>query len=120
MRTFFQRKPWTVVLSAVALTALTILAIGLKDLAFRPALQFHQEEEQQAQLPPEIKEIAGQITAIPFQTHLIMWGALLLIGVLVGFLLSPELRKQILRALFRTALIVLALIYLLQNDKLQF
>jgi Zn-dependent protease with chaperone function len=38
----------------------------------------------------------------------------------LGFLLSPKLRKQILLAFFRTALIFLVLTYLLQNDKLPF
>ena len=119
MRTFFQRKPWTVTLSAVALTALTILAIGLKDLAFRPTLRFQQTQEEQAQLTA-IKEIVDQIVAVPFQTHLMMWGALLLVVVLMGFLLSPKLRKQLLLAFLRTALIFLALTYLLQNNKLPF
>jgi hypothetical protein len=119
MRTFFQRKPWTVILSAIALMALTILSIGLKDLAFRPTLRFQQAEEEQAQLTA-IKEIVDQIVAVPFRAHLMMWGALLLVMVLVGFLLSPKLRKQLLLAFLRTALIFLVLTYLLQNDKLPF
>jgi len=119
MRTFFQRKLWTVILSAVALTALTILSIGLKDLTFRPALQFQQREEEQSQLP-DLKDVIDKILAIPFQTHLMMWAALLLIMVLIGFLLSPELRKQFLQAFLRTAPMILILIYLLQNDKLPF
>jgi hypothetical protein len=119
MRTFFQRKPWTVILSAIALTALTILSIGLKDLTFRPTWRFQQTEEEQTQLTG-IKEIIDQIVAVPFQTHLMMWGALLLVVVLIGFLLSPKLRKQLLLAFLRTALIFLVLTYLLQNDKLPF
>ena len=119
MRTFFQRKPWTVILSAIALMALTILSIGLKDLAYRPTLRFQQTQEEQAQLTA-IKEIVDQIVAVPFRTHLMMWAALLLVVVLVGFLLSPKLRKQLLRAFLRAALIVLVLTYLLQNDKLPF
>jgi len=65
MRAFFQRKPWTVILSAIALMALTILSIGLKNLAFRPTLHFQQTQEQQAQLAA-IKEIVDQIVAVPF------------------------------------------------------
>ncbi|MCJ7433682.1 MAG: DUF4129 domain-containing protein [Anaerolineales bacterium] len=120
MRTFFQRKLWTVILSAVALTALSILAIGLKDFAFRPVLQFQQKEEDQVWLPAEITEIVDQITAISFQKHLIMWGVMLLLVILVGLFLSPELRKRLLLMFLRIALFALVLIYLLQNDKLPF
>lgn len=119
MRTFFRRKPWTVTFSIIALMALAILAVGLKDLAFRPSLQFQQKEDEQAQLPA-VGEIIGQIMAIPFQKHLVMWGTLLLIVILVGILLSPKLRKQLLLAFLRVALVALLLTYLLQNDKLPF
>jgi hypothetical protein len=117
MHTFFQRKPWTVILSAIALMALTILAIGLKDLTFRPTLQFQRKGGEQVQAPV-INEIIDQIVAMPFQKHLMMWGALLLIMVLVGTLLSPRLRRQLLRAFLRVALIFLVLTYLLQHNKL--
>ena len=119
MHAFFQRKLWTVILSAIALAALTILAIGLKDFTFRPTLQFQQKDEEQVQIT-SIKEIVDQIVAVPFQTHLMMWGALLLVVILVGFLLSPELRKRLLLMFLRFALIVLVLLYLLQNGKLPF
>jgi hypothetical protein len=117
MRTIFQRKLRNVILSVITLTALTLLAIGLKDFTFRPTLQFQQKDGRQVQITA-IKEIVDQIVAVPFQTHLMMWGMLLLIVILVGFLLSPSLRKQLLRAFLRTAVIGLVLIYLLQNDKL--
>jgi hypothetical protein len=117
MRTFFRRKPGTVILSVIALLALTILAIGLKGLAFRPTLQFQHMDRGQAQFPA-MGEIVERIRAVPFQTHLLVWGALLLMAVLAATILSPRLRKQLLRAFLRVALIALVLTYLLQHNKL--
>ena len=117
MRTFFQRKPGTVILSIIALTALTFLAIGLKDLVFRPTLQFRQKEGEQLQFSA-MEEMVNQIVAVPFQKHLIIWGALFLMAVLIGVLLSPKLRRQLLRTFLRIALIALILTYLLQHEKL--
>lgn len=101
MQSFFQNKRWILFFSVLALGALTVLAISLRDVSFSDAQRFGREESQGTQLLPP--DPPGPLRAISLQSQIIVWLALLLLVVLVGVLLSPELRKRLFRIFLRVA-----------------
>lgn len=107
MRSFFGKKSWLLLLASVALGAITILASGLGQLSFRPGQILGQAEGQQVELP--LAEIARDLVEIPFWKQLLAWGILLLFVLLIGLLLSPEMRRWLIQTFLRvmtTALVI--------------
>lgn len=114
MRSFFQRKLWIALLAILALGALTVLAISLNDVPFQEGKHYGPRET--AELPDVNAEGAIQaLQDVDLWKQLALWGLISLLFLLVGLLLSPELRKRILRMLLRTALTALTIFYLLRN-----
>jgi hypothetical protein len=114
MRSFFQKKLWIALLAVLALGALTALAISLDDVSFSAAQRFAPGET--ASIPPmSAQDITRVRVEIPWWKQLVVWALVLFMMVLIGLLLSPELRKRLLVLFVRTSLIVLATIFLLQN-----
>lgn len=101
MRSLFQDKRWILLISVLALGALTVLAIGLRDVSFRDAQPFGREASGGGQpLPPDPP---GPTSEISLQSLIIVWLALLLLIVLIGIVVSPELRKRLFRIFIRVA-----------------
>lgn len=103
-------------ISVIALTALTFLSMGLKDLAFLPAVRFRQKEVEQIQLTA-VREIVNQLVQVPLWKYALVWGVIIVVMVFLASLLSAELRKLIIRVFLRSAIIFLVIIYLLQSGK---
>jgi uncharacterized protein DUF4129 len=110
MRSFFENKRLVLVLAALALGALTVLATSLNGVPFREGQNFAQQLKVEAPVLPET--IDHDWGAIPLWKQLLVWFLAGLMLVLIGFLLSPELRKRLLRIFIRVALTFWA-IYLL-------
>jgi len=109
MRSFFQNKRWVLFISVLALGALTVLAIGLRDVSFRQAQSFGRREADGVEiLPPGVM---GPVPEISFQSQLVVWVALLLLVILIGVLLSPEMRKRFIRLFIRMAFTYWALYF---------
>lgn len=109
MRSLFQDKRWILLISVLALGALTVLAIGLRDVSFSDAQRFGREESQGTQLLPP--DPPGPMRAISLQSQIIVWLVLLLLVGLIGVLLSPGLRKRLLRIFLRVAFTYWALYF---------
>ena len=109
MRSFFQNKRWVLFISVVALGALTVLAIGLRDVSFSEAQPFGRREAEGVEVPPP--GVIGPFPDISLQSQLIVWLSLLLLVILIGVLLSPELRKRLLRIFIRVAFTYWALYF---------
>ena len=111
MRSFFQHKGWILFISVLGLGALTMLAMGLRDVTFRDAQSFSSSETEKSRLVPS-SIIDANEEALSWM-DLIPWGLLALIFVLIGMLFSPELRKRFLRMfvrLFFTGLLIYILL----------
>ena len=100
MRNLFENRLWVLFVSVLALVALTALAIGLRTISFRAGEPFGVTEAEPPAPPPAPLE---SMPDVPVQSHLIVWIALLLLVVLIGILLTPELRKRLLRVFLRVA-----------------
>ena len=107
MRSLFENKRLTLVVSILALGALTVLAIGLNDVPFRAAHSFSREV---ASDPTSILPIATD-SEIDSRAWLQMSVLTLVICmvILVGALLSPELRKRLFLIMIRVGFMYWAL-----------
>jgi hypothetical protein len=114
MRSFFQKKLWILLLAALALGSLTVLAVSLDEISFGEAQRFRPQEA--AELPPvSVENVVDAWANVPLWKHLLLWSLLSLMVVLVGLLLSPELRKRLIRLFIRFVFTVFAIYYLLIN-----
>ena len=110
MKSFFQKKLWIVLLATLALGALTILALSLDEVPFNEAQHFGQREA--ARPPVSAQDVTDVWADIPFWKQLVVWGLVSLMVLLMGLLLSPELRKRFFKLFFRMAATVLGMYYL--------
>lgn len=113
MRSLFENKRLILLLAILALGALTILAISLNEIPFRPGLRYVREE---AVLPPPPAAEAVDLTVnIPLWQQMIVWLLISLLVVLIALLLSPEARKRMLLLLIRVGFTVWAIYFLFKN-----
>jgi len=99
--------------SLLALLSLVVLASAIKGTDFRPTQHFSREETEMAQRSP-LGEIAKEIMEVPLEKQIAFLAMIFLFGVLVVSLLSPEMRKKLLRQLFRLFLSIVLILYLLK------
>ncbi|MFT3893717.1 MAG: DUF4129 domain-containing protein [Anaerolineales bacterium] len=98
MRSFFQNKKLTILLAILALGALTVLAFSLRDVQFNAGQPIGRYE---TEMPPPSGTVGMIFTTTPVKSQLIFWGVLVLLISLIGLLLSPEGRKQLIRLFVR-------------------
>ena len=113
MRSLFQNKNWTLLLAVIALVALTVLAVGLRDVSFSEAQPLGWRDAEAGSLPPV--DPARTFSDIPLQSQIILWVALLVMTVLVSLLLSPETRKYFLRLMLRIFVTYWLLYFVFKN-----
>lgn len=107
MRAFFSHKVWIVLLSVLALAALTELAIGMESVSFRASQEFGQGETQRINL--SVAEVLDSVFSVPLKTQIAVWVLFVLLFVLIGLLLSPEMRKKLILIAIRVAVTYWAL-----------
>lgn len=113
MRSLLENKRLVLIFAVLTLGALVVLATSLNRVPFREGQRFVREEGEQAPVPPSFVEPAS--VDIPFWQQLLALVLLALIVVLIGLLLSPELRKRIFLLFLRGLLTALGIYYLLKN-----
>ena len=113
MRSLFEKKSLVLILSILALGALTILSVSLRSVSFEDARPIGREEAEPFSGPPQaLFETPGEETG---QSPVILYIVLGVLAVLIGFLLSPELRKRMLRIIIRIAFTAWGLYFLLKR-----
>jgi hypothetical protein len=113
MRSLLENKRLILILAALALAALTVLAISLNEVPFRDAQQFSQSSEGTRRINPQ--EIINAWVEIPWWRQVGLWVLLLILVILVGYMLPPELRKLLIRRFIRLALTFWGLFYIFKN-----
>ena len=110
MRSILENKRLTLVASVLALGALIVLAIGLNDVPFRAARSFSREvASTPAALLPDALDSDVEASA---WVQVSVFTLILCMVVLVGALLSPELRKRLFLIMLRVGFMYWA-IYIL-------
>jgi hypothetical protein len=113
MRAYFQNKRLILLLAVLALGALTLLAISLNEVPFREGQHFSQKQMTTVEFFPQD---VGQVwVEVPIWKQILVWGLVGLMVVLIAMLLSPEMRKRLLRILFRVAVTAWALYFLIKK-----
>src|SRR5919198_3777663 len=113
MRAFFQDKRLILFLAVLALGALSILAISLNQMPFREGINFASSQAATAPIPPDPINQPGRV--VPLWKEILVWFLAGLMFVLVSLLLSPEMRKRLLRLLFRLAFTAWAIYFLFKK-----
>lgn len=113
MRSLFENKRLILLLAALALGALTVLAISMNQIPFREGQRFGQEETPQVRLTPD--DVPQIWPDVPVWKQMIAWVLASLMVVLISLLLSPEMRKRVLIILIRVAFTFWAIYFLLKN-----
>ena len=113
MRAYFQNKRLILLLAVLALGALTILAISLNEVPFREGQHFGQPGTKTVEFLPQDDGQAW--VEVPIWKQIIVWGLAGLLVVLIAMLLSPEMRKRLLRILIRVAVTMWALYFLIKK-----
>ena len=113
MRSLFENKRWVILLAILALGALTILAISLNEVPFREGQHFGRQGTSDVQSFPEDM---GQVwVEVPIWKQIVVWVLVGLMVVLIALLLSPEMRRRLLRIFIRVALTLWAIYFLIRK-----
>ena len=110
MRSLFEKKPLVLLLSILALVALTMLSVSLRSVSFGEAQPIGQGGE--AAAPPPSQLTLGEPSEESLQSQVIVLMAFFILLALITVLLSPEGRKRMFRFLFRMAFTLWALYFL--------
>jgi len=98
-----------------------LLAIGLHDVQFEPGRSLQPEES--ADIETTIESTVQEIADIPFWKQALFWILLISMVALVASLLSPEMRKWLIRSIISMVATVLMIYYLVREgtlDRLNF
>ena len=100
-----------------ALISLLLLAGALHTVDFRPAERIGSEEStsQSLDLSP-IATILQDAAQIPLWRQVLFWVGILITAFFITSLLSPEMRKKILLAIFRAGVTVMIILYVVKNN----
>lgn len=118
MRRFFTQRRFILFLSILSVITLLLLASGLHDVEFRAGHPLGRAETQTVQF--SVDRVVSAITDVPFWKQFIFWVGLFLLVLLVSSILSPELRKRLIRSFLGFAVAFWAIYYLLRNKLLTF
>jgi hypothetical protein len=115
MRNFFQKKVWVILLAALALGALTVLAVSLNHVSFRQAQRYRHEPANFSLF--NLTNDNSQVTtvSVPLWKQVLLWVLLGVMVVLVGLLLSPQSRKRLFMIFLRVAMVALTMTFLIKR-----
>jgi hypothetical protein len=113
MRSLLENKRLILIMAGLALLALTALAVSLTEVPFQDAQQFRQDAQATRRINPQ--EIINAWVETPWWRQAALWALLLVLVILVGFMLPPELRKLLIRRFIRLALTFWGIFYIFKN-----
>ncbi len=113
LKKMFKDKRAIFAVSLLALFSLVALAGAMGNFAFRPARYLSHEETQVIRLP--VVDIFESIESIPLEKQIAFIVMIVLFMVLSFALLSPEMRKRLLRQLLNLAAAVFVLYYFIKE-----
>ena len=116
MRRFFAQKRFILILSVVSLIILFLLASSLREVGFQAGRPLGRAESQTIQV--SVERTIREIVDVPLWKQAIFWALLFLLFLLVASVLSPEVRKRLLRMFLVFAVSFWAIFYLVQNNLL--
>jgi hypothetical protein len=109
----FTKRNIFLTLSALAILALVLLPAGLRGVSFSEPRQFSRAESESISF--SVAALVEGLASIPRWKQVVFWVGVYLLVLIVTSILSPELRKKLLWAVLRLAILSFAVLYLVQN-----
>ena len=117
MRKRFEDKRWKLALAFLALVSLVLLVGALKTMDFRPAQPIGSSDSNARSVDlSTVATLLGEAAEVSFWRQIIFWGGLFVIVLLISSLLSPELRKQLIKTFLRFASFAIIFLYIIKNN----
>ena len=116
MRRLFTQKRFILFLSVLSLVTLVLLASGLHDVEFQAGRALGRAESETVRF--SVDRVIRAISDVPVWKQVIFWVMLFLLVLLVSSILSPELRKRLIRTFTTFAVSFWIIVYLLENNLL--
>jgi hypothetical protein len=116
MRRLFTQKRFILFLSVLSLATLVLLASGLHEVEFQAGHALGRAESETVRF--SVDRALRAIGDVPVWEQVIFWVLLFLLVLLVSSILSPELRKRLIRSFIGFAVAFWAIVYLLENNLL--
>jgi hypothetical protein len=115
MHSLLSRRGVFLALSALAILAVVLLASGLNDLAFAEPRAFNRAESEDISF--SVAALVRDLASIPRWKQILFWVGMYLLVLIVTSILSPDLRKKLLRLTLQFAILSIAILYLVQNGE---
>ncbi|MBT3336587.1 MAG: DUF4129 domain-containing protein [Anaerolineae bacterium] len=112
------RRSVLLLMTTLAISFLVILAAGLSDLRFAPAQPLNFGEGEIRPIQQTLAEIARAFSETPFWQQIALVVIFVSVTVLAIIFMPAELRKRMLRSLFRMTLLAIAILYFFNNFQL--
>jgi hypothetical protein len=110
-----QRKIWITLLAGVGLVALVVLASGLRDVSFHGGEALGVNEVQSVGQP--VAKLINSLDDLPLWKAILIWAIVFLVFLLMSLVLSPALRRQLVKMFFRFTLLGLGIFVLIHYFK---
>ncbi|MGE5249322.1 MAG: hypothetical protein ACM3QS_03825, partial [Bacteroidota bacterium] len=107
MRSFLTRKARVAALAIAGVAAFAVLASGLRQVTLRAGRIMGERQAETVSLP--VTHLVRELTSIPVWKLLLAWGIVFLIVLIFSTLLSPELRRRLIRTFLRFMLFLAGL-----------
>ena len=118
MQKRFEDKRWRLVLAFLALVSLVLLAGALRTMDFRPEQPIGSSDDSSTRsidLSTAV-ELLADAAEVPFWRQVAFWGGLFVIVLLISSLLSPELRKKLIKIFLRFASFTIIFLYIIKKN----
>ena len=117
MQKRFEDKRWGLTLAFLALISLVLLAGALRTMNFRPGQPIGSSDSDKGSLDlTAIVTLLVDAAEVPFWQQITSWGILFVMVLLISTLLSPELRKKLIRTFLRIASFAIILFMLIKRN----
>jgi hypothetical protein len=111
MRSLLEKKPLVFLLSILAVGALTVLAVGLRNVPFNDGQPIGQKEADTFSPPPQ----AVIVPEVSAKSQSLLWVSLIVLFILIALVLSPEGRRRMLRIIVRMAFIMWGIYFIFKR-----
>jgi hypothetical protein len=113
MKSLLARRNLFLILIVLALLALVALAAGLHDVHFAEPLKFGSNESKPVDI--SFNTVFEQLADVPLWKQIVFCVEMFFLILFVSALLTPKMRKWLLRLFLRLTIIGLAIMYLIKN-----
>ena len=116
LRRLFAQKWMIIATSLIAMAMMLLLATGLHDVEFETGRSLGERETES--IETSIETVVQEIAEVPFWKNALFWILLVSLIGLIASLLSPEMRKWLLRTIISVASTVVMIFYLAREGTL--